>query len=91
MWGVTEELLKVECRGVRQDLIPYVWLVELAIVLTEGWITDPDVHSLCYGPGGVVCFPDNYGDIVHSDVMTSDVGMVVGEGRGPKVFLKLFS
>ena len=63
---------------------------ELVNVPVEGWIIDPNVHGLLYGPCDVVHLPSYYGEVVHIDVMTSDVGMVINMERGPKVFLEHF-
>ena len=69
-------------RGVEQDLIPYVGQLELASVPVKGWIIDPDVLGFLYGPCYVVCLPTHYGEVAHTDVMTTDVGMVIDGGRG---------
>ena len=44
------ELLKVEGRGIKKALIPYVGQLEFAIVTIEVWIIHLDVHGLLYGP-----------------------------------------
>ena len=62
-------LLEMEGRGVKQDLIPNVGQLEFANFHVKGLIIDPDVHGLLDGPGGVVCLPASYGEIVHTDVM----------------------
>ena len=64
--------------------------LELASVPVEGWIIDPDVHDLLHGPCDVANFPTHYRVVVHTDVMMTDVGMVIDGGRGPKVFLEAF-
>ena len=51
---------------------------------------DPYVHGLLYGPCGVVHLPTNHGEVVQTDVVTSDVGMVIHGERSPNVFLKPF-
>ena len=46
-------LLKMEGRGVLQDLIPNVGQLELAYVPIMGWIIDPDVQGFLDGPGNM--------------------------------------
>ena len=48
------------------------------------------VHGLPYSPSDVVCLPTHCGEIVHTDMMTRDVAMVIDGVRGPKVFLDPF-
>ena len=79
----------MEGRVVKQDLIPNVGQLELANVPVKGWIIDPDVHGLLYGSSDVVHLPIHYGGVIHTDVMTRDVAMVINGGRGSKVFLSL--
>ena len=69
-------LLKMEGRGVLQDLIPDVGQLELGYVPIEQWIIDPEVHDLLDGPGNTVHLPTHYGEIVHTDVMTLSVTLV---------------
>ena len=52
-----KELLWIEVRGIEQDLIPYVGQLELANVPTEGWIIDPNIHSLLDGSYNVMYLP----------------------------------
>ena len=63
-------LLKMEGRGVLQDLIPDVWQLDLAYVPVKGWIIDPDVHGLCHGSGNTVHLSTHHEEIVHTDAMT---------------------
>ena len=63
-------LLKMEDRGVLQDLIPDVGQLELACVPIKGWIIGPNVHILLCGPGNNVCLHTHYEKIVNNDVMT---------------------
>ena len=51
--------------------------LELANVPIKGWIIDPDVHGLLHGPCDVVCLPTQYGKVVHTDMMTCGVSMVI--------------
>ena len=88
-WGVGY-LYKVEGRGIKWDLIPYVGQLELANVPIVGWIIDPNVCSLLDGPCDFVYLPTHYGDVVHTDVMTHDVSIVTDGGMGPEVFTKPF-
>ena len=60
---------------------PYVGQLELANVPVKGWITDPDVHVL-YDPSDAVHLPAHYGEVVHIDVMTRDIAMVIEGWRG---------
>ena len=86
-----ERLFKVEGGGIQQDLsIPYMGQLELDNVPIKVWIIDPDVHGLLYGSFGVVHLPTYYGEVVHSDVMTHDIGMVINGGRGPKIISEPF-
>ena len=82
MWATERVCLKLEGRGVKQDLIPYVGQLKLANVPVKGWIIDPVLHGLLYSPGDVVHLPANLGEIAHSDVMTKCVTMVT-DGEGP--------
>ena len=50
MW---EGLFKLEVGGVEQDLIPKMRQMKLTSVSAEGWIIDPDIHSLLDGPCNV--------------------------------------
>ena len=70
----------MEDRGVLQDVIPDV-IAKLSYVPIKGWIIDPDLHSLLYGPGYTVCLPTSYGKTVHADVMIWGVTMVKDGGR----------
>ena len=79
-------LFKVEGRGIKQDLIPYVGQLILPMLLLEGWIIDPDVNSLLDGPCDVECLPIHYGEVVHTDVITHDIGMFIDRGGVPEVF-----
>ena len=88
-WKVSwRMLLEMEGRGVEQDLLSYVGILELAIVPVEGWIIYPDVHGLFYCPSDVMNLPIDYGEVVYTDVMTSNVTMVTDGERGPEVFLE---
>ena len=86
-WEVSFE---VEDRGAEQDCIPYVMQLEIANVPVKEWIIDPHVHGLLDGTCSVVHLPTHYGKVVHTDVMTRDVAMVIHERQGPKVFHKPF-
>ena len=76
----------MEDRGIEQDLIPYVWQLDLANVLTEVWTTDPDVHCLL----DVLHLPMNYSKVVHTDVMICGVGIVTEGGWGIEMFPEPF-
>ena len=76
-------------KGVEQDLIPYVGQLELSSVPVKGWVIDPDVYGLLYGPCNVVCLPTHHGEVVHTDVMLRDVAMFIDRWRGPEVSLRL--
>ena len=69
-------LLKVEGRGIKQVLIPYVRQMELANVPIEGWIIDPVIHGLLDGLCNVMHLPTHYGKGIHPGMMTCGVGMV---------------
>ena len=56
----------MEGRGVKHDLILNVGQLEFDNVPVKGWIIDPDVHGLIYGPSSVVCLSTHYGEIVHT-------------------------
>ena len=55
---------------------------ELASVPVKGWITDPDIHGLFYGSSGVVCLPIHHGEVVHTNVITRGVVMVIDWDKG---------
>ena len=38
----------------------------------------------------IMCTPTHYGEVIHTDVKTRDISMVLGGGRGPEVFLEPF-
>ena len=61
-WG--RGLLKVECRGIKQDFIPYVGQMEFVNVSIEGWIIGCDLHGFLDGPCDVMCLPTHYGEVV---------------------------
>ena len=50
-------LLKMEGKGVLQNLIPNVGHLEIAYILFKGWIIGPDVHGLLDGSGNTVSPP----------------------------------
>ena len=52
---------------------------------------DLDVHGLLAGPCGIVYLPTHYGEVVYTNIMIYDAGMVIDGGRGPKVFPELFT
>ena len=55
---------------------------EIAYVPIKKWIIDPDVHGPLDGPDNdTVYVPTQYGEIVHTDLMTWGVTMVI-EGEG---------
>ena len=55
--------------------------LELANVPVKGWIIDHDVHGFPYSPSDAVHLRAHYGDVVHTDVVTRDVTMIIyGEG-----------
>ena len=82
-------LLDMEGRGVLQDLIQDVGKLELVYVCIEGWITDPDVHSLLVGPHNTVCLLIHYGNIIHTDEMTQGVTIIINGGRALRHSLNL--
>ena len=84
-------LLKVEGRGVEQDLIPYVGQLELVNIPVEGWIIDPYVCGLLDFTSDVVYLPTHYKEAVHTDVITSDIGMVIDGRRALRCSLRLSS
>ena len=57
--GWQEQDIKMEGRGVLQDLIPDVGELELATVPAKGWIIYPDVLGLLDGPGNTLYLPTN--------------------------------
>ena len=78
--AAAQVVLKMEGRGVLQDLIPDVGQLELAHVPIGGCILDPDVHGL-HGSGSTLCFPTHYVEIVHTDAIISGVTTAIdGEG-----------
>ena len=68
----------------------YVGELELAIISVKGLIIDPDVQGLLFGPSDILHLSNNYGKVVHTDVITRDVAMVIDGGRGHEVFLQPF-
>ena len=80
----------MEGRGIKQDLIPYEGQLDFTNVSIQGWIIDPDVYDLLDGPCHVELLPTHYGKVVHPDVMTCGVGMVMDEGMDPKMFFEPF-
>ena len=76
-------LFKLEVRGVKQDLIPYVRQLELPKAPVKGWIIDPNVlNGTCH----VVWLPTHNGDVFfHPGMLTCDVGMVTDGGRSPEI------
>ena len=56
----------------------------------EGWISDPDIHGLLDGSCDVVHLPTYHREVVHTCVMTCCTGMVIDEGKGPKMFHEAF-
>ena len=56
---------------------------EITSFNVKEWIFDPYVNSLLDGPSGVVCLPDHYGEIIHTDAMPRGVTIVIDGGRGP--------
>ena len=55
--------------------------LELASVPVKGWIIDPDVYGLLRGPSDDVCLLTNYGEVVHTVVITRGVAIVIDEAR----------
>ena len=51
---------------------------------------DPGVHGLLDGSCDVVCLPTHNGGVVHLNVMTCSVGMVIDGLKGPERFLEPF-
>ena len=80
----------VEGRAVEQDIIPYVGQLELATIPFEAMIINPDVHGLLCSCCDVAHLPTHYGEVVDTDVMTSDFGIVIDGGRSIMVFHKPF-
>ena len=54
----------------------------------EGWIFDPDKHSLLDGPSSAVCLPTHNGETLHIDAMSWSVGMFIYRGGYPEMLLK---
>ena len=71
----------MEGRGVLLDLIKNVGQLELADVPVERWIIYPDVCGLLDGPDDVLHLPTHFEKLVHADVITRGVTMVI-EGEG---------
>ena len=97
VWTICSELLelwkgllKLEVRGIEQDLIPYVRQLELPTVPVEEWAIHPDLHGHLDGPCDVVQLPAHIGEFFHPDMMTCDVGMVIDGGRSPEMFHQPF-
>ena len=78
-------LLKLEGRGIEQDLIPYLVQLEFTNVLIEEWIIDPDAHGLLDG-SYVLPLPTHYGEVINTDMITCSVDMIIDGGRDPKMF-----
>ena len=51
----------MECRSVLRDLILDMGQLEFAQVPVEGWLIDPNEHSLLDIPSSAVCLPTSYG------------------------------
>ena len=76
-------LLEFEFWGVKQNLIPYVWQMELAYISVKGWIIDPYVQCFFYSSAEVLVLPTNNIEVFNGDLMTSDVTMVKYWWGGP--------
>ena len=88
LYGATGKmLLEMEAGVFWHDLIQNVRQLEFANVPLNGWIIDPDVH----GHSGVVHLPAHCGEIVHTDMMLTNVTMVIYGGKGPKMFFHPFA
>ena len=55
--------------GVLHDFITDRGQLEFAYFPVEGWIIDPEVHSLLDDSSSAMCLPTNYGKNVHTDAM----------------------
>ena len=51
--------------------------MEFAYVSVEGWIIDPYIQSLFYGPAEVLILPHNNIEIFYGDLVTTDVAAVI--------------
>ena len=81
-------LFKFEVRCAKKYLMLYMGHLKLPSVPVDGQITDPDIHDLLDYPCDVVRIPIHSGEIVHCDIMTCDIGMVINGWRSPDVSLK---
>ena len=65
--------------------------MEFAYVFVEGWIIDPYIQSLFYGPAEVLILPPNNIEIFYGDLVTTDVTVVIDWWGGLLVFFKSLS
>ena len=55
-------------------------------ICLEGWVIDPDVHSLLDGPSDTPFPPAYYGEAVHTGRMSCGPAVLIDGGGGSKVF-----
>ena len=63
------------------------WNLQM-FLLRDGLVTD--IHSLLYGPSGVMHLPTHFGETVQTNMMTRGVTMVIEGVRGPEMFFQPF-
>ena len=84
------QLLQFLFWGVKQNLIPNMWQMVFTHISIEEWIIDPYVQSLFYCSHLVQVLPPNNVKVVDSNIVTSDVAVVI-YGRGWfQMFLEAF-
>ena len=62
---------------------------EIAQVAVEGWIIDPDEHSLLDGSINALYFPTLNGETVYTDAMSWHVAIYIWKGGALKCSLSL--
>ena len=77
-----------EGMGFEQDIL-LVGQLQLLNIPIQEWIIDPDVHGLLDGPWDIVGLPTHYGEVVHNDMMSCGIDMVIDGGRGLRCSLSL--
>ena len=85
------QLLQFYFWGVKQNLIPNMWQMVFTNISIEGWIIDPYVQSLFYCSHMVQVLPPNNVKVVVSNIVTSDVAMVIYGRGGFQMFLEPFT
>ena len=68
-----------------------MWQTVFTQISIEGWIIDPYVQSLFYCSHLVQVLPPNNVKVVDSNIVTSDVAMVIYGRVGFQMFLEPFT